>query len=316
MPVDLRYSIWKVLAYFDLFHYPVSRQEIFSFLDQPVTPEALVEALREMLEEKSVFMFGEYYSIHNDDGRVLRRIEGNCRAQPLLRTGSRISRFLYQVPYVRAIGISGSLSKNFAAEDADIDYFIITGANRLWVARSMMHVFKKFSFLFGRQHWYCMNYYIDEEALEIEEKNLYTAIELITLLPVCGNGILHEFFRKNSWTGAFYPNYRLKTADMDFRRRDSGLKRMLESVFSGRLGDWLDNYLMRITSSRWEKKEAFERRSVKGNRMGLKTGKHFSKPNPGFFQKDILNLYGDNLSRLYRNTRHPASRVRFFSSDK
>ena len=288
----------KVLAYFDLFDYPLSKEEILAFLDQAVRMENLSEALNELRAEKYIFLYRDYYMIQDNDGLVTRRIKGNDRAKPLLRTGNRISRFLYQMPYVRAIGISGSLSKDFAGEGADIDYFIITKSNRLWVARTIMHLFKKWSFLFGRQHWYCMNYYIDEDALEIEEKNIFTAIELITLLPVRGNGVLHAFFDKNEWTNWFYPNYRLKIKDADILSGDSKWKRSIESLFNTRLGDWLDNYFMQVTSRRWSKKEEKQKLSVKGTRMGLQTGKHFSRPNPAFFQKEILSLYNDKLNAL------------------
>ena len=58
--------------------------------------------------------------------------------------------------------MSGSLSKHFADEKSDIDFFIITSANRLWIARTCMHLFKKVSYIAGKQHWFCMNYYVDE----------------------------------------------------------------------------------------------------------------------------------------------------------
>jgi hypothetical protein len=93
---------------------------------------------------------------------------------------------LYRFPFVRGIGISGSLSKNYADEDADIDFFIITSRNHLWIARTFLHGLKKLSFLVGKQDWYCMNYFIDEEALVIAEKNIFTATEVVTLKPVCG----------------------------------------------------------------------------------------------------------------------------------
>ncbi len=298
MPTDLRHSIIRVLAYFDLFDYPVSMGEIFSFLDQPISMEKLAEALQQLLKAEIIFLSQHFYTIQDNDALTVRRIAGNRRAQPLLRIGRRISRFLFQIPYVRAIGISGSLSKNFAGEDADIDYFIITKANRLWIARTMMHLFKKLSFLFGRQHWYCMNYYIDEEALEIEEKNIFTAIELITLLPVRGDGVLQKFINKNDWANVFYPNYRLKISDADTLSKDSKLKRFMESLFNNRFGDWLDNYLMKVTTYRWNRKEEQQKRSVKGTRMSLHTGKHFSKPNPVYFQKEILVLYNDKLSNM------------------
>ena len=52
-------------------------------------------------------------------------------AATLLARAEKIAKLFYKFPYVRAVGVSGSVSKNFADENADIDYFIITKANRL-----------------------------------------------------------------------------------------------------------------------------------------------------------------------------------------
>jgi hypothetical protein len=303
MPASLRQSILNVLAYFDLFDYPLTRAEILSFLGRPVQPGAFEQTLEELLAEHRVFPCRQFYALRNQTALATRRIAGNRRAQPLLQTGRRISRLLYQVPYVRAIAISGSLSKTFAAADADIDYFIITGANRLWIARTLMHLVKKFSYLLGRQHWYCMNYYIDEEALEIEEKNIFTAIELLTLLPVCGQDRFGEFFVRNGWAAGFYPNYHPRSAVPEDPCSDSFGKRLLEWLFRGGIGDRLDDYLMRVTTRRWKSKEALQKRSAKGTRMGLCTGKHFSKPNPRFFQQQVLAAYEDRLKKLMPESR-------------
>jgi hypothetical protein len=51
------------------------------------------------------------------------------------------------------------------------------------------------------------------------------------------------------------------------------------------MGESLDNYLMNLTTKRWQEKEAAQMLNIKGNRMGLRTGKHFSKPNPVFFHR-------------------------------
>ncbi len=119
---------------------------------------------------------------------VKRRQQGNLRAEQLLPKAMKIGRFLSVFPYVRGIGISGSLSKMYAHEKADFDFFIITKANRLWIARTFMHLFKKLTFLTGKQHYYCMNYYLDEKALKLRDQNIYTAVEAITLIPVSGKG--------------------------------------------------------------------------------------------------------------------------------
>jgi hypothetical protein len=157
-----------------------------------------------------------------------------------------------------------------------------------------MHFYKKLTFLTGRQHWYCMNYYIDEEALRIEEENIFTATELITLLPVCGNGTMDRFFETNNWTTIYFPN-QPGIKHSHFASRSSWLKKSIEWIFNNRLGNALDNYFMRLTSNRWTTKEKQQRVNVNGNRMGLCTGKHFSKPNPVYFQKKVLEALNSRL---------------------
>jgi len=130
-------SILKTLAYFDLFRYPLTEDEIMSFLDQPIGKNELKSNLNILVLSKKIFKLDEFYSLQNDKLLVERRRKGNARASYLLKKAETIVKRLYKFPYVRAIGISGSVSKNFADENADIDYFIITKANRLWIAKVM-----------------------------------------------------------------------------------------------------------------------------------------------------------------------------------
>ena len=144
-----------------------------------------------------------------------------------------------------------------------------------------------------------MNYYIDEDALQISDKNIYTAIEVITLVPVCGNGILKKFFDANNWTRAYFPNYDL-CADSKRKSKTSFLKKTIELLLDNNLGEKLDNYLMGVTSRRWKQKEIQGKLNIKGGRMGLRTNKHFSKPNPAFFQQKVLVLYQDKWNEVDR----------------
>jgi hypothetical protein len=237
-----------------------------------------------------VFAHGKYFNLKNGAAQVTRRETGNEFASRLIPIAYRISSFLYHFPFVRGIGISGSLSKNFADEKADIDYFIITKSNRLWICRTLMHLFKKLTYLFGKQHYYCMNYFVDEEALSIQEKNAFTAIEIATLIPVCGNGSMENFFIANPWIEMYYPNYII---DVESRKssKHSWLKRTAEFAFNILPANRLDNYLMKLTTRRWKRKEAEHRLNSSGRQMGLHTNKHFSKPNPDHLQKQILEMY-------------------------
>ena len=297
MRLKLERSILKVITYFDLFNYPVSKEEIAFFLDHPASSTDISFIIDQLVDKQYLFNFDEFYTLQDNPALLERRVKGNLRAKFLLEKADKISRFLYRFPFVRGIGISGSLSKKFADEKADIDFFIITSPNRLWIARTFMHLFKKLTFLVGRQHYFCMNYYVDEQALRIEEQNIFTATELITLMPVCGNGVMDNFFRANDWAINYFPNYITRNSG----RSHSGkglVKKISEWMFNNRLGDRLDNYLMKVTARRWKQKEEEWRLNMRGVRMGLKTDKHFSKPNPVHFQKQVLDRYEKRLNEV------------------
>lgn len=307
--VELENSILKVLAWFDLFHYPLPPGEILNFLDRKVSHDELKGSLQQLVNEKMIFLHEGCYALENKPDLVVRRIKGNERARSMLQTAQKIARLLYHFPYVRGICISGSLSKNFADEKADIDLFIITRGNRLWIARTVMHLFKKLTYLCGRQHWFCMNYYIDDEALEIREQNFFTAIELITLMPVCGDAAIGQLFRENNWAANYFPHYTEKMSLQEGSGKQYRVKHLLERLFNNRMGDRLDEYLLKLTTRRWKQKEDKYRLNIQGRRMGLDTGKHYSKPSPHFFQKSILEKYQQKLEAVF------ARRVKLQTAD-
>lgn len=290
-------SIIKALAYFDIFNYPLTQEEIYDFLDKPVAKDVVMATLLQLVEEKRIFRLESFYSLQPDAALRTRRTVGNHKAEILLKTAYKVGGFLYQFPFVRGIGISGSLSKNFADQHTDIDFFIITRSNRLWLARTLMHLFKKLTFITGHQHWYCMNYYIDEEAMHIAEQNIFTATELITLIPVCGNGTMDTFYHQNNWVAGYFPHQEVSRQSM-LLKRSGWFKKTMEWLLDNALGNAIDNILMRITARRWKKKEQLHKTNDHGVRMGLCTGKHFSKPNPAFFQKKVLGLFEKKMEEM------------------
>jgi len=204
---------------------------------------------------------------------------------------------LIRFPYVRGIAISGSLSKNFADDDSDIDLFVITTKNRLWIARTIMHCFKKLTFLFKKEHYFCMNYYIDEQDLLIHEKNIYTATEIATLMPLHGETAFEQFFSSNGWTRDYLPNKCLRVATAK-PVKSSLFKRFAEWLFNNRLGNSIDSVLMRITVKRWLKKMQQKKRNNRGIIMAMDAGKHYAKPDPVNFQAKLIVSYQNKVSQV------------------
>ena len=105
-------AILKTLVYFDIFDYPLSENDIKNFLGCYISDEIFASALFQLLLDKIIFRVDQFYSLQNNRQRAEERMQGNLRAQTLIAKATRIGAFLYKFPYVRAVAVSGSLSKN------------------------------------------------------------------------------------------------------------------------------------------------------------------------------------------------------------
>jgi len=300
---EIEENILATLAYFDLFSYPLNRGEIYLFLPVKSDMDSFNRGLNNLVNERHIFRFEKFYSLKNDHYLIERRLKGNKRADELMLIAEKVANILIRFPYVRGIGISGSLSKNFADENADIDMFIITAKNRLWIARTIMHGFKKLSYLLGKQHYFCMNYYIDEQDLSIPEKNIYTATEVVTLIPLQGDIQFVDFFTANAWSRDFLPNNIMRISKAKAEPKP-WFKTGVEALFNNIPGNWIDDKLCQITSSRWLKKTQSKKRNIKGQVMAMNTGKHFAKPDPEDFQKNLITRYRLKIACWQKEHQH------------
>jgi hypothetical protein len=275
--------------------------EIFLFLPNKCDRHEFGHALRHLVVERLIFKFDKYYTLKNDYFLVERRQKGNANAVNMLVTARKVGNLIVRFPYVRGIAISGSLSKNFADADSDIDFFIITTKNRLWIARTLMHFLKKLAFLIKKEHYLCMNYYIDEEDLLIHEQNVYTATEIATLIPLHGDTIFEQFYNANAWTRNFLPNKCLRLATAKPVKM-SMIKKFIEKLFNNRLGNAIDDMLMRITTERWLKKMHASKRNSRGIIMAMDAGKHYAKPDPFNFQYKLILNYQSRVAQIFEQS--------------
>jgi predicted nucleotidyltransferase len=271
--------------------------EVYLFLPAKYDQQEFGYALRSMMIDRLLYKFDKYYTLKNDYFLIERRKKGNAKAAEMIAIAGKVGDLLIRFPYVRGVAISGSLSKNFADDDSDIDLFIITAKNRLWIARTIMHCFKKLTFLFKKEHYFCMNYYIDEQDLLIHEKNIYTATEIATLMPLHGEVAFEQFYKINSWTRDYLPNRCLRLATAKPVKK-SLVKKFIEVLFSNRIGNAIDNRLMKITKSRWLKKMQLKKRNNRGIIMAMDAGKHYAKPDPVNFQAKLIASYQNKVSQV------------------
>ncbi len=289
-------AIVRTLLYFETFSYPLSAEEVFHFSDlRDVSAGEISKKLEVLVNQQIVYCFEGYYQTQCKPEWVTKRLDCNRRAASFLPVARRMARLIGSFPYIRGVFVSGSLSKHCMRADSDIDFFIVTEPGRLWLGRTLLVVFKKI-FLLNSHKYFCVNYFIDTNHLEIEEKNLFTATETVTLLPVYGKEWYHAFCAANTWANAQFPHFPKRSTDAVKSHSRGFLKRISEWLLNGKAGDWLDQKMMRITLAFWHKKFGYF--EADHFELALKSRRYVSKHHPLHFQEKVLKRFANRLNEM------------------
>lgn len=252
----------------------------------------IAEELLTLVKEGALFEKDGYYSPREGVARLVsKRIDGEKTAHKAQDKAYKRAKFIGKFPYVKAAYISGSMSKGVMHENGDVDFFIITEPGRLWIARTLLILYKKI-FLLNSHKYFCVNYFIDSGNLEIEEKNLFTATEAATLKPVYDSGLYQDFYKANSWVKDFLPNQTEQKVIYNGNTRRP-MAKVVERVLNNSLGDKLDALFMATTLKLW--KTQFKDLGDANFELALKTRKYVSKHHPQNFQSRVLAALDEKL---------------------
>lgn len=283
-------SLIKLLAYFDIFQFPLQIDELKSLL---ILNENELFDIIHKLDELDLIIHNNKYAALSKSANILnKRIDIDRILNHYFRYAKKNSKLISRFPFVRGVYISGSLSKGWADKNSDIDYFIITSPNRLWVTRSFLVLYKKL-FLLNSRRYFCVNYFITEDQLEIPDNNMFTAIEILFLKPMINLELYKAFQQKNDWVKSYIPgNIKHDVKSLD-NSKNYKSKIILENILNGNLGEWLDRIAFKVTLNRWKRKfHDFDPGSFD---LNLRSKKHVSKHHPQGFQKKVLEAYEEKI---------------------
>ena len=110
------------------------------------------------------------------------------------------------------IAFSGGTSHYGILNHDDIDLFIITKPNAVYIVYLMIHLY---AFLARARKELCANYLIDETGMKIRHSiDLYTAHKIVPLNPFKNSRMLIKFINENEWIKKFFPNFNIKYANL------------------------------------------------------------------------------------------------------
>jgi hypothetical protein len=289
---DPQKSVIKLLLYYDIFDHALTRQEIIINCNLNGQLPDQQDILENLVSKDLITRSGELFSVRKDLAIFEKRMQGSARALETMPKALKMARFITRFPFIRSVSLSGSLSKDHMYEKADVDYFIIAQPERLWLARTLLVLYKRI-FLLNSYRYFCLNYFVDEQHMEIEQKNLFTATELFTLMPVTGRRFVNRLIEANPWVKEYYPGFPQRDIGAVDKEPRGRLKKTLEWLLNNKLGNALDCMAMKMTIRFWKKKYLNDPNDPFHKSFRLK--RYIAKYHPDNFQDLVLQRYKELL---------------------
>jgi len=260
---ELLRSITNTLAYFDLSDYPLTKEELFSFLWLP--PVVSYNDFLVALDNLQInFKFG-YYFLPGREKIVEERRRKLLISEQKLKIARWGIRLIKAVPFLRAVFVCNTTGSGQAGEDSDIDFFIITEKNRIWITRFFVTLVLELLRLrrVGKRvkNKICLSFYVTTENLDlakwrVADDDIHFAYWLNQMIPLFDpDNYYFKFLQANSWTKNYLPNLDLnQVSSYLLKIPESRLgkiwKNAWEKMWQGGYGDMINNQAKQMQLSK------------------------------------------------------------------
>ncbi len=216
---NIHEAVIKTLCYRDLFDYPLEEEELIRFLiEASANPLAVRRALAQLIAEGKVEEKNGYLLLPGRGEIAGERMRKLKIHKEKYAKAHKLAQLLKNIPWVKAVFLTGALAASNAEEDDDIDFLIITDENRVWVTRLLSYLLfivlraKRKPGVDKAPDMVCLNMFLSEKTLKIpkNEQNLFTAHEVALSHPLWAKDYFHlRFLGENPWVREHLPNIKL-----------------------------------------------------------------------------------------------------------
>lgn len=252
-------AILRTLAYFDVFDYPLTADQVWRWLypetgqNMDVTLENVRAVLESAVREHKVAFVDSYYCLPGRENIVHIRNRRWQFGQKKWRRARAAARFLEIVPFVRMVAVVNTLAIDNAQAGSDMDFLIITAPHRIWMTRLM--VTGIISMLGYRRHGdkikdrICLSFYATTEAMDFSKLQLQPTDPHFTFwtsqaVPLINDKETYEKYQAaNAWVNKLLPNawsWDWKKRVLKPNKHLRMIKAYFETAFSQPIGDMLE----------------------------------------------------------------------------
>jgi glycosyltransferase involved in cell wall biosynthesis len=201
-------AIEKTLLYSHLFNGGLHKKDLHKFLfDVKINEDQFEKALANLNRLNKINLKNDNVSLNYKNIKIYNRIQKKIEGKEIKKS----LRIIKNIPFISCICFSGGTANYGIENHDDIDLFIITKPNSIFIVYLLIHVLSK---IFNLRKILCANFLIDETNLEIKgQHDYYTAHQIVSLIPFRNAEMLNRFKQNNNWIKSFFPNFEYENTD-------------------------------------------------------------------------------------------------------
>jgi len=216
---ELEKAVLFTIVYYNVSGFPPTTFEVWKHLinfrqnlKEPCDFFDIVRILDAELKKGFFVCQDSFWCLKGFEYIIRQRIKKQKIAIKKIKKAKNWIRLAALVPFVRGVFINGTLAMKRANDQSDWDVLTVMKKNRIWLGRLFISAF--FQSFFKRRHHdkikdrFCLNHFLTEDGLIMEENNAYLANELAFTMPIYGKEVFNKFIQLNEHQLLRYkPNY-------------------------------------------------------------------------------------------------------------
>ncbi len=202
------------LCYCQIFNSAYSEKELLKWLTiQKTTSQKVNLVLKKLEREKKITYKNNQFGLKtSSDFSTHTKIY-----QQKLQIAHKAANLLKIIPTIQLIAVSGSLAAGKPQKNSDIDLFIVCSPDSVWLSRFFSVLVLRLFHLHRKRvnrnnllvkNSICLNMFLDTNKLQIKNQNIYSAREILQIIPIINKGEVYEkFLHTNIWSSKIFPNF-------------------------------------------------------------------------------------------------------------
>ena len=211
---SVREAILNLLAYFAVWNLRLDFDTLYSYLQVRSGQLMVKKQLDSLVRQGKVKLIDGKYGLAKHKYPSQQKMS-DLQAR-LLRKANRWGRAIGTIPFVKAVVVINSTAYGNVHDESDIDLFIITTPNRIFLAKGLlMYLLKLLRQLedqYSSAGRFSLGMFLttkgakmEKDMMKVNEPDL--VYRMITGIPVYGGGVWYEILKNDPYLNSRLPNY-------------------------------------------------------------------------------------------------------------